>query len=295
MQTTINDPELKGKDAEPIERELIRAMKGTGVWGQPKAHRTRIFHMTADAEIGIIPQDGDHLLILVEQGVTVRIRDEGVGGTYAVDLHLKDGANVTYAATDDGRTHARRIARLERDAQLAWALFSEGKMIEEHVTTYLAGSGASATFHGCFLGKDAEEYDVRSSMIHAGDRSSSTMLTRAALTGESKGSSDGLIRIAKDAKGCDAYQRGEAVLLSKGARMRAQPNLEIGNEDVKCSHGVSLTRLDDEQLFYFKARGIGKRDATRLIVAGFFAAVIDRFPDADGLRARIAKRLEDAA
>jgi len=165
-----------------------------------------------------------------------------------------------------------------------------------NVTSYLEGTGSGAEYRSLFLGVGHERYDVKSSMVHLGDRSTSNMLTRAAMLGKSKGKYEGLIKIDVNAKGCDAYQKEDTLLLSEDARMDATPNLEISNEDVKCSHGVSLGQVDEEKLFYFLSRGISRNRAVRLIVQGFFDEVLQPMGDrAKEIRDQIASRLEVVA
>ena len=74
----------------------------------------------------------------------------------------------------------------------------------------------------------------------------------------------------------NGYQRDDNLLLSADARADSIPGLEIEADDVKCSHGATVGRVDDEQIFYANSRGLTRKEATRMIVAGFFQQVFDR-------------------
>lgn len=281
---------LHGSDAQTRLQHAVRTLKETGFWTHTDLRRDVVHHITQAGTYEIAPQDGDRVFIIADNDAT--ITEKTRNATTAVTIIVGENAHVTYASHTGGHTTITRFAHLADDASIHWIDLSDGEHVSAHVTTYLAGKGSDARFASCFLGTDDQRYSVESDMIHAGDNSTSHMLTRAALLGHSRGSYDGLIKILPQAKNCDAYQRGECLLLSKDARMHAEPNLEIGNEEVKCSHGVSLSRIDEEQLFYFRARGIATRDAQKLIVEGFFADIIDQLPHgADTARAQVARRI----
>jgi len=86
----------------------------------------------------------------------------------------------------------------------------------------------------------------------------------------------GMIRVDPDAQKTDGYQRNDNLMLSDEARVDSIPGLEIMADDVKCSHGATTGRVDDEMIFYAASRGFTRKEATRLIVAGFFQQVFDR-------------------
>ena len=89
------------------------------------------------------------------------------------------------------------------------------------------------------------------------------MKTRSGMLDERPGRYEGLIKIDKNAAGCEADQKEDTLLISPDAKMVATPNLEICNEDVRCSHGVSLSQLDAEKIFYFRRRGLKEADASK--------------------------------
>ena len=85
-----------------------------------------------------------------------------------------------------------------------------------------------------------------------------------------------MIKVDRDAQKTDGYQRDDNLMLSEDARADSIPGLEILADDVKCSHGATADRVDDEPIFYAMARGLTRKEAIRMIVTGFFQQVFDR-------------------
>ncbi|NNM31539.1 MAG: Fe-S cluster assembly protein SufD, partial [Gemmatimonadetes bacterium] len=110
--------------------------------------------------------------------------------------------------------------------------------------------------------------------------------------GSSKGVFRGIIRVHKGAQGTDAYQTNRNLLLSEGAIADSLPNLEIGADDVRCSHGATVGQLDAEALFYLMSRGLRREQAERLVVLGFLGEVLSRLP-LGGVVEKVTKVIEN--
>jgi Fe-S cluster assembly protein SufD len=103
-----------------------------------------------------------------------------------------------------------------------------------------------------------------------------------------------MIRVEKDAQKTDAYQKNDNLILSEAARADSIPGLEIEANDVRCTHGATAGRVDEDMIFYAQARGIPRETAIQLIVEGFFADVYDRItlePVQETLRQAVANKL----
>ncbi len=85
-----------------------------------------------------------------------------------------------------------------------------------------------------------------------------------------------MIKVDREAQKTDGYQRNDNLMLSEHARADSIPGLEIEADDVRCTHGSTAGRVDDEQIFYCRCRGLTRKEAIRMIVAGFFQQVFDR-------------------
>ena len=129
---------------------------------------------------------------------------------------------------------------------------------------------------GVYFAEADQHFDMRTLQDHAAPRSTSDLLYKGALKGKSHTVYSGLIRVQPHAEKTDAYQANRNLVLSDHAKADSKPELEILNNDVRCTHGSTVGQVDDEQLFYLESRGISRDDAQRLIVEGFFEDVINR-------------------
>jgi len=100
----------------------------------------------------------------------------------------------------------------------------------------------------------------------------------------------GIIRVEPGQAHTDAYQKVRNLFLSEDAEAISMPGLEILNDDVRCSHGATSSGLDEEELFYMEARGIGRKAASKLIVAGRFNSLLERIPE-ESLREKLSALL----
>ena len=162
----------------------------------------------------------------------------------------------------------------------------------------LVGRGASGTLLAAYLGRDEQMMDFRTFQDHAAPDTTSELLFKGALADHARSVYTGLIRVRPNARGTEAFQTNRNLKLSEHAWAESVPNLEIENNDVKCSHASAVGPVDPEQRFYLESRGVPTDEAEKLIVAGFFDEVLSRFPDqrmADRVRAEIAGTLEVVA
>ena len=129
-----------------------------------------------------------------------------------------------------------------------------------------------------YFGEGTQMHDFRTLQHHIAPRTTSELLFKGAVEDTAQSVYSGLIRIGKDARGTVANQTNRNLLLSPGASAESVPNLEIENNDVKCSHASAVGPVDDDLRYYLELRGVPPEDAERLIVIGFFQDVLDRSP-----------------
>ena len=141
------------------------------------------------------------------------------------------------------------------------------------------GSGAHVDMRSMALTDADQEIDQRTLQTHAAPNTTSNLLFKNALMGESKTIFSGLIKVDETAQQTDAYQTNRNLLLNSSAEANSLPGLEIEANDVKCSHGATTSEIDEEEIFYMLARGIPKPVAQELVVYGFFEEIIDRIAD----------------
>ena len=144
----------------------------------------------------------------------------------------------------------------------------------------LAGEGAEATIYGAYICGDSERVKIAVDMHHEVPHCNSRQLFKGIAGGTSKVDFYGKIIVAKDAQRTEAYQENHNLLLSDGAKVDTKPQLEIYADDVKCSHGATIGRLNEEEQFYMRSRGISLEDAKVLQMISFIAPVLDNIEDA---------------
>lgn len=142
----------------------------------------------------------------------------------------------------------------------------------------LEGEGGDTELLAAYFGSGDQMHDLRTVQHHAAPHSRSDLLFKGAVADEAQSVYSGLIRVEKGAKGTNAYQTNRNLVLSGGARAYSVPNLEIEDNDVRCSHASAVGPVDESQLFYLESRGVPAAAAERLIVLGFMDEVLLRFP-----------------
>ena len=244
------------------------------------------------------------ILVIAERDSELEILEGHVGGgagalsLSVAEVLVGEGARVRYDLIqrwDDGvvghHTARARVAARAR-FQLAIASFG-GSVFKADVGAILAGEHAEAETYGVAMGGGAQHFDHHTEHLHHAPDTRSNLDFKVALTDRSRSAYTGMIRIAPDAARCEAYQENRNLLLSEDARAESIPELEILNEDVRCSHGATVAPLEEEQLFYLGSRGLPHTQAMRLIVYGFLDQTLARLPEASRARleALVAARL----
>jgi Fe-S cluster assembly protein SufD len=157
----------------------------------------------------------------------------------------------------------------------------------------LVGRGATGNLRAVYFGEGEQMLDFRTFQDHAAPDTSSNLLFKGAVGGHSRSVYTGLIRVRKNARGTNAFQTNRNIKLSDGAWAESVPNLEIENNDVRCSHASAVGPIDEDQRFYLESRGVPTPIAERLVVTGFFDEVLSKLPvAASALRNLVAGKLD---
>ena len=155
----------------------------------------------------------------------------------------------------------------------------------------LAGEGAEANIYGAYVCGGEERVKIAVDMHHDLPHCNSRQLFKGIAGGKSRVDFYGKIIVAKDAQRTEAYQENHNILLSDDAKVDTKPQLEIYADDVKCSHGATIGRLNEEEQFYMRSRGITLEDAKVLQMISFIAPVLENIDD-ESQRETIASELE---
>ncbi|HEV2317885.1 MAG TPA: SufD family Fe-S cluster assembly protein [Thermoplasmata archaeon] len=200
-----------------------------------------------------------------------------------VDLDLGERSSLHYLTlhAPDARAVSlyQRHARTGAGSYLAWVWAGLGGFrTRSKNLSELAGNGSALDDLQAIYGSHEQAYDSGVQITHIGTDTHGQSITRSLFKDKAQGVSRGLVRIEKDARKTLSYLAEYSMLLSKGARSDAMPDLEILCRDVKATHSSSVAPVDPEKIFYLESRGINSTDAVRMIGEGFLSNVLDRAP-----------------
>ena len=168
-----------------------------------------------------------------------------------------------------------------------------GVSCDVKLDVHLLGEGAEANLYGAYVCGGNEKVRIAVDMSHKVPHCNSRQLFKGVAGGDSRVDFYGKIIVAPDAQRTEAYQENHNLLLSDGAKVDTKPQLEIYADDVKCSHGATIGRLNEEEQFYMRSRGISLEDAKVLQMISFISPVLENIPE-DARREEIAAKLESA-
>ena len=219
-----------------------------------------------------------------------------------VEVVVRDGAKAEIVnlqrLSSKAWLFASCHARVERDAELDWVEggfgSSRGKV---WIQNDLADRGATSRVTGAYFADGSQHLDYDTYQLHAAPDTTSDFAFKGALRDSAATVWRGMIRVEEGAQKTNAYQENRNLLLSKTATANSIPGLEILANDVRCTHGATLSQVDREQLFYLMARGLPRPVAERLIVRGFFQDVLDRIalqPVRDAVGAALEARIPES-
>ena len=215
-----------------------------------------------------------------------------------VELRVSASARLTHASVQQLGQDTWQIGHLyasaARDATFrSFEASLGGAYARSRVDSALTGPGGTAQLLAAYLGDGDQMHDFRTLQEHAAPRTTSDLVFKGAVGGRSRSVYSGLIRMRNGAKGANAFQTNRNLVLSDGAHADSVPNLDIEENDVRCSHASSVGPVDPEQRFYLESRGVPRQAAERLILLGFFDELLERVPQpvARHVAAEISERV----
>jgi Fe-S cluster assembly protein SufD len=218
--------------------------------------------------------------ILIKSGEEITINEESdTAQATHIEITVEAKARLNYIIKKESPKEnfvIHRIATVHRDAHITWSDTNKNCSTNSEIITKLVEPGAQATTYGIFYGEDAEQFTISHTTEHLAPDTHSRMETRGVLDGASRANIQSLIKIHPNMSGCSGHERIDTLLMSTRAHIDAVPNLEIGNNDVQCTHAVTTTRLSPEKLFYLAGRGIGESKAKKMLVEAHLAGVVEK-------------------
>ena len=247
------------------------------------------------------------VLVVLEEGASAEIweqylsagEEDGLLNT-VVELIVGQNAHLRFvsgqALNERSWVFGTQRAVVQRDGSLDWVAlgFGAGRG-KVRMETNLAGEGSSAKVTGAYATHGRQHLDFDTTQEHAAANTFSDLAFRGVLEGRSNAVWRGMIKVDPGAQQTDAFQESRNLLLSKRAHADAIPGLEILANDVRCTHAAAIAQIDPDQVYYLMSHGIPRPVATRLVIEGFLAELVERFeegPVRDRLASVLQSRLE---
>jgi Fe-S cluster assembly protein SufD len=229
------------------------------------------------------------VLVVAEQGSRFSFIEEHASAApdlpgysnVVAELFVGDGAKLEYVSIQNLSREtwhfASHRATVGRDAELDWVAGGFGsKKGKIRIENDLAGQGGTSRVTGAYFADGAQHLDYDTLQRHIAPNTTSDFAFKGALRDKARAVWRGMIRVEEDAQKTNAYQENRNLLLSPDAHADSIPGLEIEANDVRCTHGATVSQVDRDELFYCMARGLSRGEAERLIVRGFYQEIFDR-------------------
>ncbi|MEM8785297.1 MAG: SufD family Fe-S cluster assembly protein, partial [Pseudomonadota bacterium] len=245
--------------------------------------RLLVVHVSTGAE------DGGHTLSLVRvrAGDTLAVATANVAlgdaktlSTHGARVLVDEGGHFDELILSDGHLDTALLQRTDMTLQArasgrVFSLMRDPSLTRIEMAGRFEGEEATLTLGGITLLDGADHGDITTHVHHAAPDCSCEEDFRTVLLGSSRGVFQGKIHVDPIAQKTDSQMGAKGLVLSERAEMDLKPELEIYADDVKCSHGATIGALDEDAIFYLRARGIGRKAAERLLVGGFVEEAID--------------------
>ncbi len=215
---------------------------------------------------------------------------------HAVELIPKAGAQIRYVNLQDWARNLWEFGIVrtapQRDATVNTLMVAFGAaLVKTNVESRLLGQGSTSEMLGVAFGDGTQHYDYHTLQEHAAPHTTSDLLYKGVMKDKARFVFAGLIRAEYGAQKTNAFQLNRNLLLNEGARADSMPKLEIMANDLRCTHGASTSRLNEDQIFYLMSRALPRPVAIRMMVDGFLAEIFDRIP-LEMVRARLSRTVE---
>jgi Fe-S cluster assembly protein SufD len=238
-------------------------------------------------------------LIIIGAGSRARIvetyRGRGPYFTNAVtEIVVGENATVEHVKLEEESPDAFHVATIQvhqaRNSNFKSHNISLGGLLVRNDVNAVLSTGCEGTLNGLYLAGGKQHIDNHTALDHAAPHAASHELYKGILDGASSAVFNGKIFVRKDAQKTDAKQTNKNLVLSENSVINTKPELQILADDVRCTHGATVGQLDEEALFYLRARGIDRADARDLLIYAFARDIIDRI-GIPGVREHLEKAL----
>lgn len=245
---------------------------------------------TGQFERTLIVADDDSYVSYLE-GCTAPMRDENQLHAAVVEIIVEERAEVKYSTVQnwyagdaEGRggvlnlVTKRGLCRGHR-SKLSWTQVETGSAITwKYPSTILKGDESIGEFYSVALTNNYQQADTGTKMIHLGKNSRSTIVSKGISAGRSQNSYRGMVRVAADADNCRNYTQCDSLLMGDKCGAHTFPKIDVRNQSSTVEHEATTSKINEEQLFYCRQRGIDTEEAVALIVGGYARDVMQKLP-----------------
>jgi Fe-S cluster assembly protein SufB len=237
----------------------------------------------------IVAEEGAYVSYL--EGCTAPIRDENQLHAAVVELVALDDAQIKYSTVQNwypgdkngkGGIYnfvTKRGKCQGRSSKISWTQVETGSAITwKYPSCILMGDGSIGEFYSVALTNNYQQADTGTKMIHLGKNTRSTIVSKGISAGHGQNSYRGLVKIAKNADGARNYSQCDSLLLGDKCGAHTFPYIEVLNSTAQMEHEASTSKIAEDQIFYFQARGLSAEDAVSMIVNGFCKEVFKELP-----------------
>ena len=242
----------------------------------------------------------NRLLVIVEAGASATLVETHTGlGRYfnnsVIEIDLAEGASLDHVVLQNESEEATHVSTLgvrmaAKAAYRGQILHLGGQLVRREVHAQLVGEEADFALDGASLVKRSQHIDNTTRIVHRAGHCPSRQLFKTVLEEQGHGVFQGTVLVERGAQKTNAHQLSRALLLSDKAAMDNKPELEIFADDVKCGHGATIGDIDENQLFYMRARGVDEARARQLLIEAFLAEVVEQVGD-ETIRGELAALL----
>lgn len=244
-----------------------------------------------------------HLIIHIKENINATIylntksekylEDKVSIATEFLDVVIKDNSNVHLIDLRDyGRkyfVYSRKNIFIEDNSNLYWTnIEGPAKLNITELHSIINGKNSGSIMNTIVLSNDSE-YNMFTRTDHNAKDTKSLMHVKNIMN-NSKAIMRGLVYISEDANNSNGYQKTEMLMLDNNSRAISIPDLEIHNDEVRCTHGSSITKIDAEKLFYLQSRGLDDKESEKLLIKGFYETLLLGVPN--GLRENVSDEIE---
>lgn len=246
-----------------------------------------LIYITTDNKEAVI--NSPRNIIVAEENSKISVIEEYIGISNSkyftntcTEILLKKGATLDHYKIQQESRSAFHIGTLEVQQEEKTKFISQiisfgGEISRNNISSTMNGKESESILESIYFAKDNQHIDNHTSVFHKYPDCKSAENYHGILDHESKAVFDGKIYVGKGAVKTDSVQSNRSLLLSENATVDSKPTLEIYADDVKCSHSAAIGQLDEDSIYYMKTRGIGSRDAKKILTTGFAKEITDRF------------------